>query len=97
MDFCAAPAGNLACADGDRNLDIFEIVIILAIALIVLGPERLPEVLRVTGKLLRELRLASNTVMRELTDVLDEEPGKVRYPAAAAPKSEPAANPTEKT
>ncbi|HYB92292.1 MAG TPA: twin-arginine translocase TatA/TatE family subunit [Candidatus Binataceae bacterium] len=55
-------------------MDLFEILLILAIALIVIGPERLPEVLRVTGKVLRELRLASNTVMRELTEALDENP-----------------------
>ena len=46
----------------------------LAIALIVLGPERLPEVLRTVGKVMRELRAASNTVMRELSGVLEDEP-----------------------
>jgi Sec-independent protein translocase protein TatA len=35
-------------------------------------PERLPEVMRTAGKVLRELRLASNTVMRELTSALDD-------------------------
>jgi len=53
-------------------LNILEIVVLLALALIVVGPERLPEVLRVVGKVLRELRLASNTVLRELTEELDE-------------------------
>ena len=55
-------------------LGLFEIVIILGVALIVLGPERLPEVLKVTGKVLRELRAASNTVVRELTDAIEEPP-----------------------
>jgi Tat protein translocase TatB subunit len=53
-------------------LNIFEIVLLLAVALIVLGPERLPEVLQTVGKILRELRSASNTVLRELTEVTDE-------------------------
>jgi Sec-independent protein translocase protein TatA len=53
-------------------LNILEIVLLLALALIVVGPERLPEVLQMVGKVLRELRLASNTVMRELTEVADE-------------------------
>ena len=53
-------------------MNIFEIVLLLALALIVVGPERLPEVLQMVGKVLRELRLASNTVMRELTEVADE-------------------------
>lgn len=53
-------------------MGITEIVILLALALIVVGPERLPEVLKVTGKVLRELRAASNTVMRELTEAVEE-------------------------
>ncbi len=62
---------------------------ILAIALIVVGPERLPEVMRTVGKILRELRLASNTVLHELTEVLDEPPAKVPPPAPIAPQSGP--------
>jgi Tat protein translocase TatB subunit len=53
-------------------LNIFEILLLLAVALIVVGPERLPEVLQMVGKVMRELRLASNTVMRELTEVTEE-------------------------
>jgi Tat protein translocase TatB subunit len=55
-------------------LDIVKILVVLAIALVVIGPERLPEVLRTVGKILRELRAASNEVMRELTDALEDEP-----------------------
>jgi Sec-independent protein translocase protein TatA len=74
-------------------LDLFEIALILILALIVLGPERLPEVLRVAGKVLRELRLASNTVMRELTEVMEDEPG-VRTPVKPPPASgQPASEP----
>jgi sec-independent protein translocase protein TatB len=79
-------------------LDLFEIVLILAVALIVLGPERLPEVMRVTGKVLRELRLASNTMLRELTDALDEQPAKVSTPATpVAAKPAPSDKPPEQT
>jgi len=53
-------------------LNILEILVLLAVALIVVGPERLPEVLQTVGKVLRELRAASNTVMRELTEVAEE-------------------------
>jgi Sec-independent protein translocase protein TatA len=53
-------------------LNIFEIVLLLALALIVVGPDRLPEVLQVVAKVLRELRMASNSVMRELTEVTEE-------------------------
>jgi sec-independent protein translocase protein TatA len=70
--------------------DIFEIALILAIALIVVGPERLPEVMRTVGKILRELRLASNTVLHELTDVLEEPPANVPpVTAPTTPKSSP--------
>ncbi|HUY27106.1 MAG TPA: twin-arginine translocase TatA/TatE family subunit [Candidatus Binataceae bacterium] len=69
-------------------MDLFEIVIVLAVALIVLGPERLPEVLRTVGKVLRELRAASNTVMRELTDVLEDDPA--RADAETPPLEDPA-------
>lgn len=76
-----------------------EIILILAVALIVIGPERLPEVMRAAGKVLRELRLASNTVLHELTEVLDEPPAKARPPAPTTTKreSEPPAPPPEKT
>jgi Sec-independent protein translocase protein TatA len=85
-------------------LDLFEIAIILAIALIVLGPERLPEVMRTVGKILRELRLASNTVLHELTEVLDEPPANPSPPPKSPPQvmkpldapQPPAAVPTEK-
>ncbi len=53
-------------------MNIFEILLLLALALIVVGPERLPEVLQMVGKVLRELRMASNTVMRELTEITEE-------------------------
>ena len=81
-------------------MDLFEIVLILAIALIVVGPERLPEVMRTVGKVLRELRLASNTVLHELTDVLDEPPANVppaSRPAPPAIKPPPPVQPPENT
>src|ERR1700730_16861117 len=63
---------RLGPSSKDADLNIFEILLLLALALIVVGPERLPEVLQMVGKVLRELRLASNTVMRELTEVAEE-------------------------
>jgi Sec-independent protein translocase protein TatA len=55
-------------------LGIVEIIVILVVALIVIPPENLPDVMRATGKVLRELRLASNMVMRELGGALDQQP-----------------------
>jgi Sec-independent protein translocase protein TatA len=58
-------------------MGIIEIIILLAVAIIVIPPDDLPAVMQAVGKVLRELRLASNTVMREITGALDE-PGYVR-------------------
>ncbi len=55
-------------------MSIVEILLLLVVALIVIPPDRLPEVMRIVGKILRELRLASNTVMRELSGVIQDPP-----------------------
>jgi sec-independent protein translocase protein TatB len=48
------------------NLGITELVIILLLALIVVGPERLPELARQLGKTLRDLRKAYDNLTREI-------------------------------
>ncbi len=53
-------------------MGITEIILVLVVALIVVGPEGLPDLLRTAGKVVRDLQSAGNTVMRELTDVIDE-------------------------
>jgi Sec-independent protein translocase protein TatA len=55
-------------------LGILEIFLVLLVALVVIPPDDLPQVMRAAGKILRELRLASNTVMREIGGALDEPP-----------------------
>jgi Tat protein translocase TatB subunit len=75
-------------------LNLFEILLIFIVALVVLGPERLPEVIKLFAKVLRELRSASNEVMRELTEALDEPPPvkpKPAEPPAAEQHTPPAA------
>lgn len=66
-------------------MGIVEILVLLIVALIVIPPENLPEVARALGKVLRELRLASNTVMRELGSAIDE-PDQTTAPPPAEPK-----------
>jgi Sec-independent protein translocase protein TatA len=53
-------------------LSILEIFLVLMVALIVIPPDRLPEVMRAVGKILRELRLASNTIVRELSGAIED-------------------------
>ena len=61
------------------NLGMTEILIILGVALLVLGPKRLPELARALGKGLAEFKRATS----DLHVTLDEpgEPGEVDKPA----------------
>jgi Sec-independent protein translocase protein TatA len=62
---------------------------LLLLVVIVVPPERLPEVMRTAGKVLRELRLASNTVMRELTSALDDPYNPPYSPPHPTPRNPP--------
>jgi Tat protein translocase TatB subunit len=64
-------------------------LLIAVVALIVIGPEQLPTVMRALAKTLRELRAAANEVMRELEEsIREDEPPKPR-PAAVTPREAP--------
>jgi sec-independent protein translocase protein TatA len=53
-----------------------EVVVILAVALIVFGPKKLPELGRTLGKTLKEFKRASNELMSSIhdPDTLEEKP-----------------------
>lgn len=53
------------------NLGMGEIILIAIVALIVLGPDKLPDTARAFGKALREFKRAMNT---EITKEKDEKP-----------------------
>jgi len=57
-----------------------ELILILAVALIVLGPRRLPEIARALGKGLAEFRRATDELKDELRQVEQE----IEEPAAKA-------------
>ena len=65
------------------NIGPVELIVILAIALIVIGPGKLPEVGASLGKSIREFRKAA-------TDVKDSATLDVPAPAAATAQSAPA-------
>jgi Sec-independent protein translocase protein TatA len=67
---------------------ITELIVVMVVALILIPPDKLPEVMRTVGKILRELRLASNTVMRELTEFTDDPLAIRRPPPAVAQPSQ---------
>jgi len=46
-----------------------EILVVLVIALIVLGPEKLPEVAKALGKAMRQFRSATDDIKRTVTDI----------------------------
>jgi sec-independent protein translocase protein TatB len=85
------------------NVGMPELIVILAVALIVLGPKRLPEVARALGKAMAEFRKATSGLTQELDDaraMLEEEarraaepPPKVTPAGGIEPKSAPGAAP----
>jgi sec-independent protein translocase protein TatB len=60
------------------NLSGSDIVIILLLALIVLGPERLPDFIRRAGNVYGEIRRISQGFQTELRDALDEPMREIR-------------------
>lgn len=74
------------------NIGPQELLVILVIALLVVGPQRLPELGRSIGRGLRELRKAQDEVKRTISVNLDDEPpnGSSRRPASEPTVSGPA-------
>ena len=75
-----------------------ELLVIMAIALVVLGPKKLPELARSLGRGLAEFRRASSDLHREFLDSDKEPPAEAPAPpapviAAATPASVPPASP----
>jgi sec-independent protein translocase protein TatB len=67
-----------------------EIIIILAIALVLFGPEELPDIARKIGKVVYEIRKATNELTKELHSSMDI-PGNVLNKAYEQTISSPAA------
>lgn len=74
-----------------------ELVVILVVALIVLGPKRLPEAARGLGKAFAELRRATSGITEELDNaqiMLDEEVRAAERNAQASSTALPTAAPS---
>jgi sec-independent protein translocase protein TatB len=63
------------------NLSGSEIVVILLLALVVLGPEKLPEAIRRAGRTYAELKRMGNSFQDEVRSVLDEPAKEMRETA----------------
>jgi Tat protein translocase TatB subunit len=73
-----------------------ELLVILVVALVVLGPKRLPEVARTLGKAMAEFRRSTTEIMDELqTAHLDD--GRPTRTPAPAPNATVPATPTTET
>ena len=64
-----------------------ELIVILVVALVVLGPKRLPEMARTIGKAMAELRRQTADIMDEfqVQAMLDDDPPPRRAPAPSVP------------
>ena len=67
------------------NIGAPELIVILVIALLILGPGKLPEVGASLGKSIREFRKASTDVQDAVKVDVDTSPLPAPAPAAAAP------------
>ena len=69
------------------DIGLQEILLILAIALIVVGPKKLPEIGRTIGKSLREFRKASSEVRDHLSLGLDDDDDRTAPASGSAWKA----------
>jgi sec-independent protein translocase protein TatA len=72
------------------NIGPLELVVILVVALLVVGPQKLPEVGRSIGQGIREFRKAQEEVRRSLRSTLQDDDGQPKRPAR--PKRTPGAS-----
>jgi sec-independent protein translocase protein TatA len=68
------------------NIGPQELLVILVVALLVVGPSRLPELGRTLGRGLRELRRAQDEVQHTIRTVIDEPAPAPRPPAQRSPR-----------
>ena len=73
------------------GIGMTELLVILVIGLLVIGPKKLPELARSLGRGLAEFRRASNEVRREFLDVAEE--ARIDPPTRVPADSEPEAAP----
>jgi len=71
------------------NISAQEILVVLVLALIVVGPQRLPEIARSIGKGMREFRKMQDEVKDMVKVDLNPEPPTVHQAGVSGPKPQP--------
>ena len=74
------------------NIGPQELILILIVALVVVGPHRLPELGRTIGKALREFRKIQDDVKDTIKFDLNDEPEPYVRPKKTTPQSTPGGN-----
>jgi Tat protein translocase TatB subunit len=77
------------------NIGPMELIVILLVALVIVGPKRLPEVGRSIGKSLRELRRATDEVRYSFEDSLDSDERQADGDVGSHSAEEPSGNGAE--
>ena len=77
------------------NIGPMELIVILLVALVIVGPKRLPEVGRSIGKSLRELRRATDEVKYSFEASLDDDEREADGDVAPHATEEPSGNGAE--
>jgi len=70
------------------QLGPLEIAVVLLIALLVFGPNRLPELARQVGGVMRELRRIQQNIRADLHDMMQDESDGAAAPPTLPPKAE---------
>ncbi len=76
------------------GIGLQELLVIMVVALIVLGPKRIPELARALGKGLAEFRRATGDItdeFRSAQNLLEDECRKARADATSPPEERPTA------
>jgi Tat protein translocase TatB subunit len=71
------------------GIGMTELMVVLVVALLVLGPQRLPEIARALGRGMAEFRRASNDLRTSLASSLEEERPPAPSPPPAIAPAEP--------
>jgi TatA/E family protein of Tat protein translocase len=70
------------------NIGPLELIAIFVVALLVFGPEKLPEIGRQVGRAIREFRQIQSSLQSQLSDVIDAPPDPVVPPPAPGARNE---------